>query len=91
MEHHVNVGIVVVESLPGGFHLGPAHIALLVKDLALEVAQVHSIEVNDSHGAHTREGQVYGRGRAKTTRSNYKHLCIEKTALPLASTWGMIM
>jgi hypothetical protein len=53
-----------------------------VNDLALQVGQIHRVEVHDSERADTRGREIQGQGGPQSARTHTKHSgCLE---LPLA-------
>ena len=55
---NAHLGVQVGQHLAGGFHLGVAHLAGGVNDLAVQIAHVHGVVVDDGDGAHPGGGQV---------------------------------
>ena len=53
--------------------LGPAHVGREVQDLALEVALVDDVEVDQPDGAHARRRQVQTERRAEAARADQEH------------------
>ena len=70
------------DGVTGGLDLGPAHIRDAVDHLALEVAQVHGVVVDDSQGSHSGGGQVQQRGRAEAAGADHEDLGVFQAALP---------
>ena len=56
-----------------------------MQHLALEVGQVHHVQVHDADGADTRKGQVDGAGRAETTGADDQGLGLHQGALALGA------
>src|SRR6266498_3110865 len=85
---HVDIGVDGVDPVRRRVHLGPAHVVGVVQELALEIGQVHAIEVGDPQGPHARCGQIHRRGRPEAARSDTQDLRLEQLALPGRSNLG---
>ena len=81
MHHHVHVGIVGVEGILGRHYFGTAHVVVVMQDLALEVGDLHHVEVHDADGAHAGEGQIDGGGRSQAAGADYQDLGVHELAL----------
>ena len=70
VRHHLHVRVDVVQPIPGGLDLGPAHVLVAVQKLALQVGDVDHVEVDDAQRAHPGRGQVHGRRTAQPARTD---------------------
>ena len=74
--------------IPGGFQLGAANVPHAVDDLALQVAQLHGVVIDDAQRAHTRRSQIQqGRG-AQAAGTNDQHTGVAQPPLPLQADLG---
>ena len=73
VEDDLDAGIDAVDGFLGRLRLGPAHIGVGVKNLALEIGIIDAVEVNDTELADASRGEVHGDRRAESTRPNAKH------------------
>ena len=88
MGKNAHLGVQVGQHLAGGFHLGAAHLAGGVNDLAVQVAHVHGVVINNGDGAHSRSSQVEeGRG-AQTAGADTAHVGVGKPLLLVRSETG---
>src|ERR687892_659883 len=81
---HVDVRVEIVEPVTGRLDLGPADVVGIVKQLALEVRQLHLVEVHEPDGAHAGGGQVHRRRRAEPTGPDHQHAGLFQPALAVA-------
>ena len=65
MLHHVERGIERRELLRGGVELFAANVVCGVNDLALQIAGVHHVEVDEPEGADAGRGEIEREGRAE--------------------------
>ena len=54
----------------GGLGLGPADVRGAVEDLALEVGEIHRVEIHDAELADAGGGEIHGDGRAEPARAD---------------------
>ena len=69
------------DGVAGGLDLGPAHVRHAVDHLALQVAQVHVVVVDDAQGAHAGGGQVEQGRRAEAAGADHQDLGVLEAAL----------
>src|SRR5919106_1426307 len=81
---HADVRVEIVEPVTGRLDLGPADVVGIVKQLALEVRQLHLVEVHEPDGAHAGGGQVHRRRRAEPTGPDHQHAGLLQPALAVA-------
>src|SRR5207248_10526791 len=84
----LDVGVDGLQGLGGGLRLRLANVGGAVKDLALQVAGVDLVEVDDAQGAHAGRRQVKRRRRAQTARAQQEHARVEQLALARATHLG---
>jgi len=85
---------VIMEDLPNWLNRRPGtHITYIdkistVDDLAVQVAQVHLVVVDDADRAHPRGGQIQRGWSAEAPRTNEQHTSGLETSLPLFPDFG---
>ena len=67
--------------LGGAVDLGAAHVGLAVHDLALQVAGLHVVAIDDADGADPGRGQVQQGGGAEAPGAEHEHPCVGQAAL----------
>jgi hypothetical protein len=80
-----------VDLLHGGLRalgLGPADVALAVDDLALQVALVDDVEVDDAERADAGGREVHQRRAAEAARADGEHLGVLQALLPVHGDVG---
>ena len=75
--HHLDVRVERLEGDRGRLGLQHPNPILGVEDLALEVAALHPVEVDQADGPHPGCGQVVGDWRAQPARPNHQYLGVE--------------
>ena len=85
---HIHIGVVRLERFVGGERLGAADVVVLVEDLALEVGDIHGVEVHDADGSHACEREVYGDRRAEPAGAHDEDFGRQQFALPNAADLG---
>ena len=73
MQDDLDARVEAVDGFRGGLGLGPADIRGAVEDLALEVGEVHGVEVHDAELADAGGGEIHRDGRAEPARSDAEH------------------
>src|SRR5579875_1023277 len=79
--HNLHIRIQRLDGLAGRLGLVLTNTARIVQNLALQVAVIYHVGVDDADGANTGGRQVIGGGRAETTRSDEQHLRVEQLKL----------
>ena len=74
VEHDLDLGVERVDRLLGRLDLAVPHPVGRVDDLALEVADVDDVEVDDADGADARSGEIEHRRRAEATGTDEQRL-----------------
>src|SRR5581483_6517097 len=70
----LDIGVNGLDLLRGGIQLLAANVSGGVDDLALEVGEVHDVEVHHAQGAHASRGQVEGQRGAQASGADAQHL-----------------
>ena len=78
---NARLGVQVGQHLAGGFHLGAAHLAGGVNDLAVQIAHVHGVVVDDGDGAHPGGSQVEQGWGAQAASTDTAHVGVGKPLL----------
>ena len=73
VQDDLDVRVEAADGVRGGLGLGPANVRGAVDDLALEVGEVHRVEIHDAEFADARGGQVHRDGRAEPARADAEH------------------
>ena len=73
VKHDLDVRIEAADGFPGGLGFGPADIRGAVENLALEVGEVHRVEVDDAEFADARGGQIHRDGRPEPACPEAQH------------------
>jgi hypothetical protein len=81
-------GIELLEPFAGGVQLGPAHVRGGVEDLALDVGEVHDVEIDNAECADAGRRQVERQGRTQTARADAQHARLLQLLLPLQGHLG---
>ena len=83
VQHHVHARVDVKDGVLGGFQLGSADVRHAVDHLALQVAQLHGVVVDDAQRAHARCGQIQQRRGPQPAGSDDQDAGIAQPALAL--------
>ncbi len=88
VQEDLDVRIDASEGVPGRFGLGPADVPGAMKDLALEVREVHRVEIHQAKLANTRRRQVEGNRRAEAAGPDAEHAGRANFLLALEADFG---
>ncbi len=88
VEPHVHQGVQCSNGVPGRLDLGPAHVRNPVDHLALQIAQVDGVVVDDSQGSHPRGGKVEEGRRAQAAGPDDQDLGVLEPALAQRADFG---
>ena len=75
VEIHLNIRIDFFDAVAGAVELLAADIFRSVQNLALQVREVHDVEIDKAHGANACGGQVKSDWRAQSACADAEHLC----------------
>ena len=81
-------GIEVAQAVGGGLDLGPPHGRAAEEDLAVQVALVHHVEVDEPERADAGRRQVEPERRAEAAGADHQHLGRLELALPASADLG---
>ena len=79
----LDVGIEIREARPGGLALGLANVAGAKRDLALEIREIHNIEINQTELAHARGRKIQAQRRTEPSRADEQNLGVFQFELPV--------
>ena len=82
VQHHIDVGVVGFDVVVGRLHLGPAHIGGMVQHLALQVGQIHHIQIHDADRPHAGQRQIDGARRAQPAGADNQGAGLHQRPLP---------
>ena len=88
VEIHLAVGIDLEDAGLGRFDLGLAHPGGAVDHLALQIAVVNHVEIDNAQAAHTRRRQIEQQWRTQAAGANAKHRSGLEALLPLHPNLG---
>src|SRR5437660_3353714 len=83
VSNHIDVGIERVDGLTGGFGLVLPNALGVVQDLALQVAIIDDIGIDNAKRAHARSGKIIGRRRSQTASADQQDSRVEQLKLSL--------
>jgi hypothetical protein len=86
--HDGHEGVERLQLLFGRVELGPAYIFGAVNDLALQIAEVDHVEVDEAQSADARGGEVKGEGRAEASGAHAEHFGGFELLLALHAHFG---
>ena len=70
VEDDFDGGVDAVDGFFGRLRFGPAHVGVRVQNLALEIGEIHVVEVNNAELADASGGEIHGDGRAESARAD---------------------
>ncbi len=79
----LDVRIDVAQPRTRGVDLRLADVRRAVEDLALQVAAIHEIEIDDPECADAGRGEIERRGRSQTPRADQQDACVTELRLAL--------
>ena len=79
----LNFRIQIAQMVGGRFDFGTAHVAGAEQHLALQVREIHGIEIHEADAAHARRGQIKAERRAESSGADAQHLGLLELELPL--------
>jgi hypothetical protein len=82
METDINFRVQTLELVFGRVHLFSAHVLCGVKNLPLQIGDLHLIAINDPQSPNTGRCEVKGRRAAQSPSSNHQDLPLEQADLP---------
>ena len=78
---HLHVRVDIVDAVRCGLDLRAADVLVAVQELALQVGDVHGVEIDDAQRAHAGCGQVHRRGAAQPAGADEEHLALQQLDL----------
>ncbi len=88
VQHDVDQRVDLAHRVAGALGLGPVDVALAVDDLALQVALVDDVEVDDAQRPDAGRRQVHQGRRAQAAGTDGEHACVLQPLLPVHGDVG---
>src|SRR5581483_453483 len=81
--NHVDIGIERLDGLTGGFGLVLTYALGIMQNLALQIAIIDDIGINNAKRSHARRGQIIGRRRSQAAGADQQYPRVEQLKLSL--------
>ena len=82
-EIDLNFGVQIVQATGGGFDFRAANVAGAEQDLALEIGEIHAIEIDEADASNARGGEIQAEWRSKTAGANAQNFGLLELQLPV--------